>query len=72
MIIQGLLDHGYDGNTFWWMFAAFSVAILVFSVIRTRSSLRMKKEVDPRKVTAGILIVLGFIALALFEIVTHS
>jgi hypothetical protein len=69
--MQGLLNHGYDGNG-WW---AGLILLFLCGIIRLLRTLRSKRpdgsKVEVRQVIVMVVFFLGFIALATYQILTH-
>lgn len=69
--MQGLIDHGYDGNQSWLMCGLVSLGLLLYSVSWVRSKRKSGQEVDRFKLTTACLLFLAFSIVAVFEILLH-
>jgi hypothetical protein len=66
-----MIDGPYQGNGWWIFFGLGSVFMLYRVLSEARSKRKARFPVDTRAVISACILLLGFCALALFQVLTH-
>ncbi len=69
--MQGILDHGYDGNEGWAVFAAGALVVLAVQARRVLAARRAGRPIVWPGVAMVGLVGAGFVVLALAQILSH-
>ncbi len=66
-----LLNRPYQGNLSWALFAVFSAFMALYLILQARRKRMSGQHVDMRTTAGGVVFLLGFVLVALFQVVTH-
>lgn len=67
-----LLSAPYQGNGWWAMFGLGSLFTLFYVLLRARRRRRAGLPVDVRDTIVGCVFLIGFFAVAAFQVLTHQ
>jgi hypothetical protein len=67
-----LLGGPYQGNAWWIGFGLFSLFLLSQYLLNVREKRKAGMPVPTEKIIAACIFLLGFIAVAVFQVLTHQ
>jgi hypothetical protein len=67
-----MLSHGYQGNAWWIAWAVFVLFLLSQSILDIRRKRKAGFPIDPRAIIRACLFFLGFVAIAIYQVLTHQ
>jgi hypothetical protein len=67
-----LLSQPYQGNAWWVFFGLFSLTLLGYVLSSARSRRNVGLPLDTRGIVVACIFFLGFVAVSIYQLLTHQ